>query len=53
MWSLTKRLYFDSRCAFFVWIFKGGIELFKKCFKVIEQRWLMFQQMCEPCKGCA
>ncbi len=31
---------------------KGDIEFFrKKRFKVIEQRWLMFQQKCKPNKG--
>jgi hypothetical protein len=29
-WSLIKISYFDVRRAFFVWISKGGIELFKK-----------------------
>jgi hypothetical protein len=51
MWSLIKRSYFDVKRAFFVRIFKGGIELFKKCFKVVEQGWLMLQQRCEPRKG--
>jgi hypothetical protein len=34
--------YFDVKHAFFVWISKSGIELFKKHFKVVEQGWLMF-----------
>jgi hypothetical protein len=31
---------------------KGGIEFFKKCFKVVEQGWLMFQQRWKLNKGC-
>jgi hypothetical protein len=33
---LTKKSYFDVKHAFFVRISKGGIELFKKHFKVVE-----------------
>jgi len=53
MWYLTKWLYLNAKCAFFVQISKSGIKLFKKCFKVIEQGWLVLQQRCKPNKGCA
>ncbi len=36
---------------FFVQISKGGIELFKKFFKVVEQGWLMLKQRCKLKKG--
>jgi len=51
MWSITKRSYFDVKCVFFVRISNGGIELFKKHFKIVEQGWLMLQQKCKPSKG--
>ncbi len=42
-WQKDRILMLDVH--FFVKISKGGIKLFKKCFKVIVQGWLMFQQM--------
>ncbi len=48
---MTKKSYIDVRHAFFVWISEAGIELFKKRFKVIEQRWLMLQQWCDQTRA--
>ncbi len=50
MWFLTNYSYFGARHAFFVQISKGGIEFFKKRFKVVEQGWMMLPQMCKPNK---
>jgi len=47
-----KILYLDVKRALFIEISKGGIEFFKKRFKVVEQGWLMFQQRCKLNKGC-